>query len=233
MIKVVAFDLDDTLWDVRPVILRAEKELAAWLTVSVPEFSYDVDTMRFYRQQLLEKEPSLAGKLTELRARVLQSALKQHGLTPSEAAATAAAAMDIFLAWRNRVELFNGALAAIELLSRRFVLGALSNGNADVRRVGLDQHFDFAFSAEQVGAPKPDHALFLAALEHTGVLPEQLVYVGDDPHLDVDAAKRAGLNTIWVRRNQAKAPGETTADQVVSDVRFVPDAIDRIIADRA
>lgn len=232
MIKVVAFDLDDTLWDLRPVMIRAEKELAAWLTTSVPGFTYDPGQMRSIRQQLLEQEPALAGKLTELRLRVLNEALTCHGLTPSDAGATAAAAMDVFLAWRNRVELFGGALGAIERLSRRFILGALSNGNADIRRVGLDRHFAFAFSAEQVGAPKPDHALFHAALAHTGVMPDQFVYVGDDPHLDVDAAKRAGLCTIWVKRNQAAKPGETVADQVVSDVRFVPEAVDQLIADR-
>ena len=40
MIRVIAFDLDDTLWYVGPVIKRAESILADWLEKEVPGYSY-------------------------------------------------------------------------------------------------------------------------------------------------------------------------------------------------
>ena len=46
MIKVIAFDLDDTLWAVKPVIIRAEKRLDEWLSLTVPDLKYDVTGMR-------------------------------------------------------------------------------------------------------------------------------------------------------------------------------------------
>ena len=41
MIRVIAFDLDDTLWNVHPVIRRAESILADWLEKEVPGYRYE------------------------------------------------------------------------------------------------------------------------------------------------------------------------------------------------
>ncbi|MCB1645135.1 MAG: HAD family hydrolase [Pseudomonadales bacterium] len=228
MIKVIAFDLDDTLWEVRPVILRAEKILGSWLSEHAPTVTFNVEEMRHYREQLMHQDPSLAGKLTELRRRVIEHAIRQSQLPDEEAARLSQEAMEVFLRARNEIELFEGAMEMLTTLSRSYTLGALSNGNADIRRVGLDHLFDFAYSAEQVGAPKPEPHLFEAALQHTGVDPRQMVYVGDDPHLDVDAARQAGLRTVWVRR-PGKSPGRHTADATIDHVTELPGAINRLL----
>ena len=55
-------------------------------------------------------------------------------------------------------------------LARRHRLGALTNGNADIARLGLDRFFRFAFSAADVGAAKPAPEMFRAALLHTSVM---------------------------------------------------------------
>ena len=78
MFKVVAFDLDDTLWHVHPVIVRAEQVLKEWLNESLPEFSYDQETMRSLRDSLLQQDSSLGHRLTELRRRTIEQALFMH-----------------------------------------------------------------------------------------------------------------------------------------------------------
>jgi FMN phosphatase YigB (HAD superfamily) len=40
----------------------------------------------------------------------------------------------------------------------------------------------------------------LAALEREQLSPEAMIYVGDDPELDVDAAAKLGIHTIWVNQ---------------------------------
>lgn len=222
MIKVIAFDLDDTLWEVEPILLRAEKELGEWFGRHVPTFSYDIATLRALRAELMSAHPELAGKLTTLRRSVIYEGMKRSGIGSKDCERLANEAMEVFLEARNRIELFEGAREAMAELANSFVLGALSNGNADIHRIGLADLFSFAFSAEDVGAPKPDAALFNAALSHTGVEPHEMVYVGDDPLLDVDPANRLGLRTIWVNRNDKKPPGETRADAVVDHVRKIP-----------
>jgi len=221
-VKVVGFDLDDTLWDMRPVLVRAERALADWLMSEVPGFDYDPGLMRRLREQVIAEDPDITGKVTELRRRILVRALAESHRGHASAEVLADSAMEVFLDARNHIELLDGAWDAIRALSARYVLGSLTNGNANIHRVGLGDHFDFAFTAEQVGAPKPDPALFEAALEHTSVDPHQMVYVGDDPNLDIDAAKRVGLKTVWVRRKSDQAPGETEPDAVISHLRDLP-----------
>ena len=186
--------------------------------------------MKHHREQVLAADPGVSHQLTELRRRVIETALRSSGLNTNTARETAGNAMDVFLTARNEVEFFDGALDAIREVAALYQLGALTNGNADITRLGLSEHFSFAFSAEEVGAPKPAPDLFHRALAHTGVQPEEMVYVGDDPIKDVDTANRVGLHTIWVANDARPGPGETEPDQVISDIRELPEAIAAIRA---
>jgi putative hydrolase of the HAD superfamily len=228
MLKVIAFDLDDTLWAVKPVIIRAEQRLDAWLSEHVKGLLYDVTGMRELRHGLINDEPALNKQITELRRRIIELAMLKSGRDATEARALSLQAIEIFLVARNDIQLFTGALEAIRALSIDYQLGALSNGNADIRRVGLDEHFDFAFSAEGVGAPKPEPALFEAALSHTGTAPHEMLYVGDDPTLDIDAAKRLGLHTIWLKTPAKPTIDQTKPDETIEHIRDLPAAVQRL-----
>jgi len=228
MLKVIAFDLDDTLWAVKPVIIRAEQRLDAWLSEHVKGLLYDVTGMRELRHGLINDEPALNKQITELRRRIIELAMLKSGRDATEARALSLQAIEIFLVARNDIQLFTGALEAIRALAIDYQLGALSNGNADIRRVGLDEHFDFAFSAEGVGAPKPEPALFEAALAHTGTAPHEMLYVGDDPTLDIDAAKRLGLHTIWLKTPAKPTIDQTKPDETIEHIRDLPAAVQRL-----
>jgi HAD superfamily hydrolase (TIGR01549 family) len=224
MIKVIGFDLDDTLWEVTPVIIRAEQHLNEWLKRTVPTLKYDVVTMRSLREEVLKREPQLAKQITELRRQIIFTALKLSDISQADAEGISNEAIEVFLEARNQIEFFDGALDALRVLEVNHRLGALSNGNADIHRIGLSHLFEFAFSAEDVGAPKPDLALFQRALTHTGVEPHNMVYVGDDPILDVDAAKEAGLKTIWLDHGK-KPQGRSQPDVTIKHIRDLPEAI--------
>jgi len=225
VIEVIGFDLDDTLWAVTPVIIRAEKLLNAWLVETAPDLKYDVVSMRELRHEILEKQPSLARKITELRRQIIVRALVNSHVAQAEEIADQA--IEVFLAARNQVEFFDGALEVLNRLDATHRLGALSNGNADIHRLGLSHLFDFAFSAEDVGAAKPDPALFERALSHTDVDPHRMVYVGDDPLLDVDAAKQVGLKTVWLDHGK-KPVGISQPDITIFNIRELPGAIDAL-----
>tara|TARA_B100000809_G_scaffold90523_1_gene89028 strand:+ start:1363 stop:2055 length:693 start_codon:yes stop_codon:yes gene_type:complete len=228
MIRVIAFDLDDTLWDVGPVIKRAESILGDWLEKEVPGYSYEPSKLMPIRETLLSEDPSLSHRLTAFRQQLIKTSLISH-LDEQSAASHAEGAMEIFLAARNEVKFFEGALDTLRDIARSFQLGAITNGNADIYRLGLNDCFSFAFSAEQVGAPKPAPDLFHAALAHTGCEPAQMVYVGDDPIKDVDAANEVGLHTIWMRSKGELIEGESNPDETIDDIRALPDAIRKLV----
>ena len=228
MIRVIAFDLDDTLWNVAPVIRRAESILAAWLEKEVPGYQYEQSKLMPIRETLLGKDPTLGYRLTAFRQQLIEASLNAH-LGERDAASCAQGAMEIFLAARNEVAFFEGTLETLRNVAQSFQLGAITNGNADIDRLGLNDCFSFAFSAEQVGAPKPAPDLFHAALAHTGCEPAQMVYVGDDPIKDVDAANEVGLHTIWMRSESKPAQGESNPDEIIDDIRALPDAIRKLV----
>ena len=98
------------------------------------------------------------------------------------------------------MDLFDDALPALAFLSQRYPVVALSNGNADVHRVGIGQHFHASVSAKSMGVAKPDLRVFVAGAEAAGVAPHEVLHVGDDAHADCAGALAAGMQGAWLNR---------------------------------
>jgi putative hydrolase of the HAD superfamily len=117
-------------------------------------------------------------------------------------------AFDVFFAERQRVTLFEDALPALEFLSARYPLVALTNGNADLQRVGLDRFFRACISAREFGVGKPDARIFHAASGALDLWPEQVLHIGDDATLDALGALNAGMQAAWLNRSDSPWPHE-------------------------
>jgi len=229
-IKVIAFDLDDTLWDSKPVLIKAEQCLDNWLAGQVPELKYNVTEMRELRSTILEENPELVHRITELRRRVIEKALRLSGVDPHDSKALSYKAMDVFLRARNQITLPPETVMTVQTLAREFVLGSLTNGNADIHSLGLSQYFSFAYAAEDVGASKPSPDLFQAALRHTDCEPREMVYVGDDPVLDIDPANAVGLYTVRIDNSNQLKQGQTNPDEIITQIAELPGVIQRLQA---
>lgn len=201
-IRLLTFDLDDTLWPVGPVIVRAEHRMRDHLDRVIPELNrrFDREALGTLRAQLLAEEPALAHDISGLRRRVVARAAAACGHADPEG--IAAAAFAEFMDARHDIEYFEDALDTLAHLSRHYTLGALSNGNASVARLGLDRYFSFHFSAEAVGRRKPEPAMFERALQEAGVGAADAVHVGDHAHDDIRGAAAVGMATVWVNRGE-------------------------------
>lgn len=208
-IKAVVFDLDDTLWDVNPVIVRAERVHYQWLNQNAPKLTarFTERELRGYRMSLARRHPELTHFVTRSRMRAMDECLRLSGYTPEEAAHLAEEAFAVFWRCRNQIEPFPYAFEALEGLKREFIIGALSNGNADVFQTPLAEWFDFAFSAEGLSVAKPDPEAFQAVLDHLHCAPQEILFVGDNPEHDIEGAYRMGMKTLWVQvKPSEKAP---------------------------
>ena len=67
--KAITFDLDDTLWPILPVIIRAEEETNAWLKNNYPAVKKIMDTSEILhiRTEILNKYPEFKNDLSKLR----------------------------------------------------------------------------------------------------------------------------------------------------------------------
>ena len=206
-IKAVSIDLDDTLWPIWPTIERAEKALHDWLVEHAPMtaalFS-SPGALREIRGEMTAARPDLKHDMSALRRESIRLALYRAGENPL----LAEAAFDVFFAERQRVMLFEDALPALKFLARRYPVVALSNGNADLQRIGLGHFFRANVSAREFGVGKPDPRIFHAAAGAVDTLPEEMLHIGDDATLDALGALNAGMQAAWLNRSDALWPHE-------------------------
>ena len=198
-IRAITLDLDDTLWPIWPTIARAETVLQAWLQTHAPATAAlctDRNTLRAVREQMVTQRQDLAHDLAALRRESIRLLLQRGG----DDTALAEPAFEVFFAERQRVELFADVLPALDFLSARFPLVALTNGNADIGRVGLGPYFKAALTAKEFGVGKPDPRIFHAAAQAAGVEPAQVLHIGDDAQLDGVGGLNAGMQFAWVNR---------------------------------
>jgi putative hydrolase of the HAD superfamily len=202
--RALSLDLDDTLWPIWPSIERAERALDEFLRANCPRTAqrFPIHRMRRLREQVAAEHPHLAHDFTQQRMLSLERALREAGDDVTQAGP----AFEAFYASRNEVEFYPDALAALARLSARWPVAALTNGNADLARIGIDAHFRVFVSAREEGHAKPDTPIFLATCERLGAEPGQVLHVGDDPLLDVMGARRAGLRSCWINRKKDSWP---------------------------
>ncbi|MCG8393160.1 MAG: HAD family hydrolase [Pseudomonadales bacterium] len=198
-LKLITFDLDNTLWPVDEVIRRAEKACSDWIADHHPEAAHalSAEKVRTVRTELIRENPAYLDNLTALRQDAMTRAFTLHGYSRSEARQIAEQAFLVFHRARNQVTFFPGAREVLETLADSYLLGALTNGNADLQQIGIADLFAFHHSAETIGKRKPAPDMFQAALGSAGVSAGQAMHVGDHPLEDVNAAREHGMHAVW------------------------------------
>lgn len=230
-IRLLTFDLDDTLWEFAPVLVRAEAITYAWLQQYVPPVTaqFSCEQLRDMRLQIARDNPQLAHRVTELRVRSLHLAMQRAGISDHLIEHLVEQAFAAFLHARHDIELFDDAEQVLLELKNHFRLGAITNGNFDIARVGLDRYFDFAVAAEQLERAKPHPEPFLHALALANCEPHECIHIGDDIENDVRGAQRLGIYTIWINRQKVPWIGENPPSQDVQQLADLPAAVQRII----
>jgi len=222
----LSFDLDDTLWPIWVAIERAERVLHAWLVEHAPATAaqFDAAGLRAVRNAVADRHPEWGHDLSRIRRMSLHEALTVSGDDPS----LTDAGFEVFFDARQQVTLYPEAREALDRLARRFPLIAVTNGNSELDRTGLDGLFQDSLSAFRVGVAKPNPRIFLAACERLGLAPGRVLHVGDDLMLDVNGALEAGLQAAWLRREVAvdePAPPLNAPYRVFDNLTRLADAL--------
>ena len=228
-IQAITLDLDDTLWPIEPVMLRAERRLDDWLKTHCPRAAaaYSIPAMRALRDRIARDNPHLAHDFSAQRRLSLHTALSEHGYADTHVEG----AYTEFYAARNEVECYADVLPALTQLAARFPLVSLTNGNADIQRIGIAHLFRFSISSRDCGVAKPAPEIFHAACDRLGLAPSAVLHVGDDPELDVAGARMAGLRTAWINRTGAAWSHPQRPDLIASDLATLADQLAAVETD--
>jgi HAD superfamily hydrolase (TIGR01509 family) len=219
-IKCVTFDLDDTLWPVGPTIVKAELKLYQWIEENYPLVTnvYTQQDIVAKRMELQNSHADIAHNVTELRYRSLLEIASEFGYDKTFAQQS----LKLFRHYRNQVEPFEFSESILSMLKQHFVVGAITNGNAQLEQTSLGKYFDFAVSAEQVGVSKPHVKMFERASSLANIELAKIMHVGDSAKTDVIGAMNAGCKAVWYNSQRQPWPGGQNPHHVIHCLTELP-----------
>ena len=203
-IKMITFDLDDTLWDNKPTITNAEIETRKWIEDRVGTIDWgDLNDFLQLRETLIKNDRSIAWDISKLRVEIFKE--KINGLASADDKTKIAEdAFAYFLKKRHEIELFPGVEDALKALSEKYMLGVLTNGNADIYKLSIGKYFEFSISSLEAQDSKPNKPHFeLAKSRLTNLKYSEMLHIGDHQINDIFGAHALGMEVLWF--NNAKA----------------------------
>jgi 2-haloacid dehalogenase/putative hydrolase of the HAD superfamily len=207
--KLVIFDLDDTLVDFAATRRIAHLRLSELLTVEgIEPLAYlkvctEIDRALFtlFEQGTLTRE--------QYRARRFADPFDRLGLSPRSG--LVAQLNKLFMDCVNDSPLLHDDVwpTIKRLRSLGLQIAILTNGPSDGQRrklkaCGLGDAVDHIAIGEEIGASKPQAAAFRSVLDRFGLEAEHALMVGDSPELDYDAAVQAGLKALLLDRDGSR-----------------------------
>jgi putative hydrolase of the HAD superfamily len=223
---VVSFDLDETLWEFRPMMDGALRRTIERLEERVPALrgTLTVEVLHAYRAEL----EGVGGTYEELRLESFRRALEHRGVVEEGLPRWM---VDVWMAERVfSVVLHPDVEPEMDRLERAgHVLGAITNGNFPVEKLDVARRFRFVVHAERVGELKPAAAPFLHAAELAGREPERWVHVGDDLDTDVAGAQACGMKAVWINRSGRELPEGYEPDAELPSLAGLAELVARLV----
>ena len=203
-IHMITIDLDDTLWDNKPIITNAEIKTRKWIEDRVGAIEWgDLNDFLQLRETLIKKDKSIAWDISKLRIEIFKEKIK--GLVSTDDITKLAEdAFAYFLKKRHEIELFPGVEDALKVLSENYILGVLTNGNADIYKLSIGKYFEFSISSLEAQDNKPSKSHFeLAKSRLPNLKYSEMLHIGDHQINDIFGAHALGIKVLWFNNTKA------------------------------
>ncbi|MFL6281421.1 MAG: HAD family hydrolase [Vicinamibacterales bacterium] len=211
MTRAVLFDLDDTLFDHRGC---ASDALVAVRQSQTCFQSMPFDALERVHAELLEELHAqvMLGRVPVEEARIERFRRLLESAGGDDRGRLAGELATLYRdTYRNRRRAVAGAAALMAAVRRHARLGIVSNNVLDeqqekLRVCSLDQYVDELVVSGEVGASKPDPAIFRVAMDRLGVTAKETVMVGDSWSADIEGARAVGIRPIWFNPTGSDPP---------------------------
>ncbi|MEN3536006.1 HAD family hydrolase [Microbispora sp. ZYX-F-249] len=218
--RALSFDGDGTLWDFETAMSLALEDAARLLResgVGRPDGPVTAHWLREIRDSVARLDAYRGRSMEKIRLASFEAALAQCGHADPTLARDV---YDVYMRARwARLRVHEDVRESLAGLKSRHRLALVTNGNTHPRRLGLDGVFESVVVAAECGFQKPDPEIYRFMLDRMRLEAGDVLHVGDDPAEDVIAARRAGLDTAWINRDQRAWPHDETPSMTVADLR--------------
>ena len=200
MIKAVIFDIDNTMYDFDGAHRKGMAALGGYMKAN---FGMTPEETEALTKKCMDIIAERTGDSAAQHNRLLrfQCMLEQLGCTDYQKA------MEMYhVYWDAVIEGIEPEPGLIGLLSRLKARGVRLGVGSDMtayiqykklKKLGVLPYLDFLVMSEEAGAEKPAPRFFELCLKKAGCLPEECVFIGDNPKKDVIGAAKCGLMGTW------------------------------------
>lgn len=200
MVKAVIFDLDNTLYNYDALNGQAIESAGKWLCAK-EGIAYDNFLSAFEESRKLTKKYMQDCAAQHNRIIYFQKTSEYLGLNPIKYSLELYDKYWGYLLENMRLEI--GAERLLQRLRKSGIKIAICTDltthiqHRKLRQLGIADFVDVFVSSEEAGVEKPDRKIFRMAIGKLGILPSEIVYVGDSYEKDVIGAANTGMYPIW------------------------------------
>ncbi|MCF6437302.1 HAD-IA family hydrolase [Pseudoalteromonas sp. MMG022] len=202
-VKVLSFDLDDTLYDNHPIIRSALQAQHNYLLKLSRWPKQDAQFWTKCRNQAAQATPELTHDVTAWRQQALYIAMLTCGYNESEARIHAQQAYEAFAQARSQITVSESVLELLANLKQHYMLIAITNGNVEVDKFNLAGVFSLVLQAGKDGRAKPYSDMFDVAAQQLNVHHSNILHIGDSLDTDVQGANEAGCHSVWLNNQDS------------------------------
>ena len=200
-IRAVFFDLGGTLIDYQDYLAWSEVARGLSLGFGPEELAHAFEEVE---QETDREEPIAQDRLT-------QGEFWRRTLARASGVEVSAETAERFLRSLARLEVPSRLYSDVrrcldELREERRILGVISNSRSEravreiLERARILRYFSSVTSSGSENVAKPSVEIFRRALEKERVRAEHAFYVGNLAFTDAEAARRAGMRSVWLNR---------------------------------
>lgn len=194
MVKVIIFDLDDTLYNEKTYVFTAFKNVAKYIGEK-----YKLDNEEIHKRIIEIFYQHGRGKIFNLIC-------EEYKLNED-----IKVLVDIYRDTNPKgIELYDDAKNFIEAAKQKgYKLGIITDGMAKVqwkkiKALELENCIDKIVVSDDLGREnwKPSLVPYKEILNHFEIEPKEAVYIGDNPNKDFIGARKLGLQTVRIIRDE-------------------------------
>ena len=221
-LKVVCFDLDDTICDLwegehkaRDSLIERLVEDSGYPRAHVSNI-YDAEWVTFKGNYMALVADGLDE--IDIREKHMRGVLKEIGIKGDSreyAGLHCTEKMD-------GIYLYPDARNVMDTLKKKYRLTMITNGASawqreKIERLNIEGYFEEIIVSGELGHHKPSPKIFEEMTKRTGVNPSEIIYIGNDYRKDIQGAKTSGWRTVWVKRTEEKR-NEAGPDYTINEL---------------
>ncbi|MBE6368738.1 MAG: HAD family hydrolase [Lentisphaerae bacterium] len=236
VIKGILFDLNGTLIDIYTT--ESDDQLYRVTTNYLDYYGVKIAPCelkrRFFELNRMQRQQSEEDFPEFDVAKIFQQIIGDYHTRPLENTAELARSTAVVFraAGRYKLECYDGVYEIMRDLKKRFLLGAVSDGQSlwavpELQSVNLEDFFQTVVVSGDLGYRKPDIRLFKQALDALQLAPQEVIFVGNDMYRDVYGAHAVGMKTVFFKSNQGDHSYHgADADYIIYNFNELPRAIE-------